>query len=204
MKYIFLIVLFSVISCVKKKDSESLATQVCDCYKQSPEKYIDEKLNSCLQKIASENSKAQISEEQLHDFIKNLIRKCPEYQNDFNQLFLDKFEEPKPKLLRQKDSLLNNLSDTNRKAANLCLLAEISIQENNHKEAASYIDESIKMDPENYYSHWVRSYLFQKDKNFDQAISELEAIDRFSEDSEVKLFGDVMIENLKQEKSKSK
>jgi hypothetical protein len=187
-----------------KKEEKLISYEgLCECYSKSNQTNIDTKFNDCLDfKKISKNHDFQKYQSEVAAIIKKLIVDCPSYQTDFNNIFLNKFENPNPQLMSQKDSLEWCVNSNVEKAKNLSKLAEIAIQENKIDVSMVLIDQSTSLENKNEYTHWIKSYLFQKKRDYKKAIQEFEIINSFSNNSISSSYNSLMIENLKQEESK--
>jgi tetratricopeptide (TPR) repeat protein len=205
MKYISLFLIICLTSCNQKKEELIPFEGLCDCYSTSTETNLDTKFNNCIDfKKVTENYSSQKYVEEVKNTVKRLIKECPKYQQDFNKSFLNKFENPRPSLVSQKDSLIKCIDTKIEVAKNNSKLAEISIQEKDFDKAMAFVNKALEIEQKNEYCHWIKSYLFQKKNNFNSAIEEFKFIDRNTTDYNTKGYNELMIENLNMERLKNK
>nr|WP_315221652.1 hypothetical protein [uncultured Flavobacterium sp.] len=203
MKYTLIFLVICITGCGQKKEESIPFEELCDCYSKSTETNLDTKFNGCIDfKKVTKNYDSKKYMEEVKNAVRRLIKECPTYQKDFNQNFLNKFENPRPSLVSQKDSLSKCVERQVEISKNNSKLAEISIQEKDFKKALAFVNKALELEPNNEYCHWIKSYIFQKEKDFNKAIGEFELINRNTTDSSSKAYNELMVENLKAEKLK--
>jgi tetratricopeptide (TPR) repeat protein len=204
MKYILAILILIFFGCNKNKIVSITTSEICECYSKSKETNIDIKLNNCTDfKTVVNNADTLEFQKKITNSVINLIKECPEYQDDFNLILINKFETPSPLLISQNDSILKCINSKIDLAKNYSKLAEIAIQKKEFQQAMTHIETAQLLDKSNEYMHWIKAYLFQKKNDFDNAIKEFEYIN-LTADKDSKAFNNLMIENLRVEKLKLK
>jgi len=177
---------------------------ICDCYSKSELIKFDQKLNGCLSEFNAElNKNEKLNSEELYKaelskLTKNLISDCKQYQQDFNEILLNKYSKREVTEIQRKE-LLEKIDNDENKVVNLIRLSELEISNGNFEQAEKLINQSIKLDSNIESAYLVKGYLNHKKNNFEQAISDFEFMKEITKSDELKFMADLMILNLKQE-----
>lgn len=212
-KIISVFFLLTFFGCKSQEDKWHSVSKICDCYSKIDGKNIDLKLNNCLEdfnrgltseNVDFKNSKMDMSTYarlKIEKLSKELIQKCPKYQEDFNSILINKFSNTYP-LISKKDSISNLVKRKINNSNNLRELSGIAVAENELETALELINESIKLDPKFDFSYWIKVLVLQKQNKFKEAASICEQCKKMTKDLNSKFYCDLMIENLKIEERK--
>lgn len=196
-----LICLLILSSCSNKNYS---VESICDCYSKSELTEFDQRLNGCLSELNAELDKNdKLNSEELYkaeliNLTKNLISNCEQYQQDFNEILLNKYSKRRVTEI-QRNELLEKIDNNENKVVNLIRLSELEIVKGNFEKAEKLINQSIKLDSNIESAYLVKGFLSHKKNEFEQAISEFEFMKEITKSDELKFMADLMILNLKQE-----
>ncbi|WP_281848049.1 tetratricopeptide repeat protein [Olleya namhaensis] len=196
-----LICLLILSSCSDKNYS---VESICHCYSKSELIKFDQKLNGCLSEFNAEiNKNEKLNSEELYKaelskLTKNLISNCKQYQQDFNEILLNKYSKRKVTEIQRKE-LLEKIDNDENKVVNLIRLSELEIANGNFEQAEKLINQSIKLDSNIESAYLVKGFLNHKKNDFELAISDFEFMKEITKSDELKFMADLMILNLKQE-----
>ncbi|MEP5934545.1 MAG: hypothetical protein ABJ218_05470 [Winogradskyella arenosi] len=199
--FVILICLLILSSCRNKNYS---VESICDCYSKSEFIKFDQKLNGCLSEFNAElNKNKKLNSEELYKgelskLTKNLISNCTQYQQDFNEVLLNKYAKRKVTKI-QRNELLEKIENDENKVVNLIRLSELEIANGNFEQAEKLINQSIKLDSNIESAYLVKGFLNHKKSDFQKAISDFEIMRKTSKNNELKYMADLWILNLKEE-----
>ncbi len=209
-KTLFLIFCLKVlISCQEKKKDLYSSEIICDCYTQTEFVGIDKTLNSCLtdfniainqKKKESQQDNKNFERDYLMELSEKLIKTCPDYQKDFNNMLLNRYSKRnRENLIKRKDSLLKIIDSVDNKAGRYVQLSELEILSGDFEQATKSVNTSIEMNPKMEISYFVRGFLYHRKGDITNAISDVKTMRDITQQADLKSVADLWISNLEQE-----
>tara|TARA_R110000868_G_scaffold399453_2_gene673203 strand:+ start:4386 stop:5033 length:648 start_codon:yes stop_codon:yes gene_type:complete len=208
--YLFVIPIFTLLSCKKVSKDWYAGNEVCECYSQSDFIGFDNTLTSCVKKFNTElnKQKKDTKSEDLENFEKNhlmelskqLIKICPKYQKDFNTVLLNRYSNRnKENLNQRKDSLLRVIDTASNEGSRYIQLAELEIVNGNFNQAINSVNKSIELNPKMEMSYFVRGFLNHKKGDITNALMDIKTMRDLTKQKDLKIVADLWILNLEQE-----
>jgi len=212
-KVFIILIVFFCTNCskgIKKWYSEE---EICECYSESDLLKLsdfDSKLGDCLSdfnnglntddlKLDKDELKL-FAESQIFKLTEILIQKCPAYQSDFNEIFLNKYSKrDTTDLIKKIDSITYKLNGDKNNVTDLINLAEYAILQKNLNFALDLANKAIKINPSIESGYLLRSYIYQKKGSLSKSIEDYKKLEKITNNSDLKLLCELMILNLEQQ-----
>ena len=212
-KNLYLILIFILVNSCKKNEKWYSEKQICECYSSSHLDILsnfDNKLNNCLTDFNSglNTKNLNIKKENLKEFAakigfaltKNLIKNCPNYQKDFNEIVLSKYSKSDTNNLNTKiDSIKLKLKTDKNNSTELIKLAEYRVLNSELDSALNLVNQVIKINSKSEGGYFVRSFIYHKKGLINKSIEDYKKLKKITKNSERKKWSELMIINLQQQ-----